>query len=357
MLTPLVKYKKDLKEKKISFDCEQLKVVKELNRLFFDLTKKKSVLIFFEKEKLKKGIYLWGGVGRGKTYLTDMFFECLPFTNKTRLHYYRFMYLIHGYFSKFNGEKNPISLIAKKISKKNKVIVLDEFFVNNIADAMILGRLVQELAEEKVTLVFTSNIHPENLYREGLQRERFLPAIECIKKNMKVINLDGKIDFRLTLLKKEKVYFSPADNKKLKQMLSIFNKLSCGFSVKIDQKIIIEGRLVLSKKISAGIVWFNFYDICDGPRSQNDYIFIAKEFHTVFIEQVPQMNNSDNDRMRRFVSLIDELYDRAVNVVILAEVPKDNLYCGDTLRFEFKRTLSRLEEMQATAYLSQEHKP
>ena len=305
-----------------------------------------------------KGLYLWGGVGRGKTYLMDTFYESLPFDNKMRVHFHRFMRRVHQDLTVLKGEINPLRKVAAKIADETCVICFDEFFVSDIADAMILAGLLDELFSLNVCLVTTSNIVPELLYRDGLQRQRFLPAIDLLKKHCRVVNVDGGQDYRLRVLKKAPLYCSPLGHEADTDIEAIFSRLvPVEGEIKIGVDLEVEGRSIPVVKLSEDIVWFQFASLCVGPRSQNDYIDIAREFHAVIIANVPMMGDDNNDATRRFINLIDEFYDRNVKVALSAAESLPNLYSGERLAFEFERTKSRLLEMQSHEYLARPHCP
>jgi len=305
-----------------------------------------------------KGLYLWGGVGRGKTYLMDVFFESLPFDNKMRVHFHRFMRRVHKDLTALKGEINPLRKVAAKIADETCIICFDEFFVSDIADAMILAGLLEELFRLEVCLVTTSNIVPDLLYRDGLQRQRFLPAIALLKQHCQVINVDGGTDYRLRALEKAPLYCSPLGLTADADIEAIFNRLvPVEGEIKIAVNLEVEGRSIPVVKLSEDIVWFQFASLCEGPRSQNDYIAIAREFHAVIISNIPIMGDDNNDATRRFINLVDEFYDRNVKVAISAAEGLPNLYSGGRLAFEFERTQSRLLEMQSHEYLARPHCP
>lgn len=364
-MTPLERYNQDLEEKLLLPDEAQQLAVMHLQDLYERLVvqqpQKKSSLFsrFFQSEEKGpvRGIYFWGGVGRGKTYLMDAFYDSLPFPDKMRCHFHRFMQKVHIELKALSGEKNPLTAIAKIIRKDARVICFDEFFVSDIADAMILGRLMEHLFEEGVTLVATSNIVPDNLYKDGLQRKRFLPAIGLLNKHTEVINVDGGVDYRLRVLERAEIYHSPLDDMANKSLLESFTQLAPDpKSVFVDAKIEIAGRMLKTVRSGDDVVWFTFAELCDGPRSQNDYIEIARLYHAVLLSDVPQLGIKTDDQARRFVNMIDEFYDSNVKLIVSAEVPIQSLYTGEKLAFVFERTQSRLLEMQSHEYLGREHK-
>jgi len=265
---------------------------------------------------------------------------------------------VHHDLTTFRGEKNPLRQVARKIADETCVICFDEFFISDIADAMILANLLKELFALDVCLVTTSNITPDLLYREGLQRQRFLPAIALIKQHCHVINVDGGVDYRLRALEKAPLYCTPLDAKAQEDIEAIFNRLvPVEGEIRVAVKLEVEGRPIPAIKVCEDIVWFEFSDLCQGPRSQNDYIEIAKEFHAVIITNVPTMGLTNNDATRRFINLVDEFYDRNVKIAVSAVQPLQSLYSGGRLSFEFERTQSRLLEMQSHEYLARPHRP
>ena len=311
----------------------------------------------FSKKKPRpvKGLYFWGGVGRGKTYLMDNFYESLPFEQKMRIHFHRFMQRVHNELKQLQDQKNPLVVVARKLSDEARIICFDEFFVSDIGDAMILAGLMQELFDNGVSLVCTSNIVPDGLYKDGLQRARFLPAIELVKKHTEVVNVDGGNDYRLRTLEQAELYHFPLDEKSTLNLERYFRQLAVEAG-RHNLELEINGRELIAHRHADDVVWFDFRELCDGPRSQNDYIELAREFHAVILSNVPQMNADKDDQARRFINLIDEFYDRSVKLIISAEAPIHELYLGGRLSFEFERTQSRLLEMQSHEYLEQAHR-
>ena len=370
-LSPLERYKRDLQRPDFRHDPAQEIAVNHLQHLYEQLVavwqeeKKQSAFSNFFKRftgdssrELVRGLYFWGGVGRGKTYLMDNFFESLPFEQKLRAHFHRFMRRVHAELKKLGGKKNPLKLVADTIAAEARVICFDEFFVADITDAMILGTLMEELFARGVTLVATSNIVPDGLYKDGLQRARFLPAIDLLNKHTLVVNVDGGVDYRLRALEQAELYHYPLDAAADESLMCSFKSLAPkGAEIHAQQEIEVEGRMIPTRYISEGIIWFDFVVLCDGPRSQNDYIELAREYHTVILSNVPGLGRDKDDQARRFVNLVDEFYDRQVKLVISAERPLDELYSTGKLDFEFQRTVSRLLEMQSREYLARPHRP
>lgn len=363
MFTPLARYQTDLQRPDFHHDEAQEAAVKHLNDIYHQLLapQPKVKKSWFRRQqpmrKLIKGLYMWGGVGRGKTYLMDVFFESLPFAAKQRMHFHRFMRYVHEEMKNRQGEKDPLVSIAKEFARNTRVLCFDEFFVTDITDAMILAGLLETLFAEGVVLVATSNIVPDDLYYNGLQRQRFLPAIELIKQHTTVLNVDGGTDYRLRLLEQAELYHYPLDEQAAAFLEERFTTLnSYPERVREGAKVAIEGRYIPAVRTAPGIGWFGFLALCDGPRSQNDYIQLASEFHTILLADVPQMDGNMDDQCRRFINLVDELYDRSVKLIVTAEVGIDDLYSDGRLEFEFARTRSRLLEMQSTEFLAREHK-
>src|SRR3990167_10925100 len=364
-MTPLERYQADLKRPEFFHDAAQETAVRHLQRLYDDLVAasntKPGLLgkLFGKKDHTPvKGLYFWGGVGRGKTYLVDTFFEALPFKEKVRTHFHRFMKRVHEEMKTLGGEKNPLTIIAKRFSDEARVICFDEFFVSDITDAMILGTLMEELFKNGVTLVATSNIVPDGLYKDGLQRARFLPAIALLKQHTEIVNVDSGIDYRLRALEQAELFpwplHAPAEESLQKSFVSLLPEHG---GVQENEPLMIESRAIVARKVGDDVAWFDFRELCDGPRSQNDYIELGKIFHAVLLANVEQMGVAKEDMARRFINLVDEFYDRNVKLIISAEVELKDLYTGGRLTFEFQRTLSRLLEMQSHEFLARPHKP
>lgn len=300
------------------------------------------------------GLYLWGGVGRGKTFLIDLLHSGLPIREKRRTHFHRFMREVHERLRAHAGERDPLAAIAREWRASLRVLVLDEFFVSDIGDAMLLGRLLERLFEEGIILVTSSNAAPSDLYRDGLQRARFLPAIALIERHCNVIHLDSPNDYRLRALTRSPVYCAPLDADSDAWLESRWHELR-GDDGHRDAGIDIDGRRIAVRARTKGMAWFDFDELCEGPRGSADYIEIATEFHTVLLGGIPAFDAQNDDAARRFVTLIDELYDRRVNLVCSADAAPHALYRGERLAAAFERTASRLIEMQSAEYLALEH--
>lgn len=361
-LTPLQKYQQDMASGEFVNDQAQAATVKLLNDLFIRLCESNKPQGLWTRllkglssnHTPEKGLYLWGGVGRGKTYLMDMFYDLLPFENKMRLHFHRFMHQLHEQLIIFKGQKDPLEKIAEGIAEKTCVICFDEFFVSDIADAMLLGGLFESLFARGVCLVATSNIPPEKLYWNGLQRERFLPAINLIQTHTQVINLDSGVDYRLRTLEQADIFHSPHDQAAIDNLNHSFQLLATEEQPR-GRSIEVEHRQIKTVRCAEGVVWFEFKEICETARSQRDYIEISRCYHTVMVSQIPQLQAQNDSAARRFISLVDEFYERNVKLMITADVELEEIYQGEQVKFEFKRTLSRLQEMQSHDYLAKEH--
>ena len=315
-----------------------------------ELNKEKGFLNFFTKKKPQR-IYIHGDVGRGKTFLMDMLFEEINNEKKIRLHFHRFMQNLHESLKNYEGATDPLKKIVKDLSKRHKCLCFDEFYVEDIADAMLLGKFMTELFKSDLSFFATSNIAPKNLYEGGLQRKLFLPAIKAIDNACEIYHLNSDVDFRLRALEKSGSYFYPAD-KNIEIVKKIFLEITQNKKAKEDF-ININNRKMDILAFSKGVLWANFLQICSSPRSAADYIEISKEFHTVILSDVPIINS--DDEARRFISFIDECYDRRVKLIISAAELPEKLYVKSRLEEKFKRTISRMTEMQSKDYLSQAH--
>ncbi|WP_428241959.1 cell division protein ZapE [Gynuella sp.] len=310
----------------------------------------------FKRPDLPQSVYFWGGVGRGKTFLMDLFFETLDVNGKQRMHFHRFMQMIHQRLAELKHEKNPIDQIIGRFAEEVQILCLDEFFVSDIGDAMILANVLNACYENRIVIVTTSNIYPEGLYANGLQRDRFVPAIKGILEHFQVYNLDAGTDYRLRALTQATLYFSPLENTG-EHLAKLFDTLISDAHLVQEQEVVeILGRPIQSVRVCNGVLWIDFSELCEGPRSQNDYIELGKLFHTVMLDHVHLMTTSTEDTARRFINLVDEFYDRGVKLIIRAQISMEALYQGKRLAFEFQRTLSRLIEMQSEEYLALPHR-
>lgn len=307
-----------------------------------------------------RGLYLWGGVGRGKTFLIDLFYDAfaesvLSGGGKRRTHFHRFMREVHARLRAHAGERDPLTAIAREWRAQLRVLVLDEFFVSDIGDAMLLGRLLERLFAEGLVLVTSSNTPPVQLYKDGLQRARFEPAIALIEQHCTVLHLDSPHDYRLRALTRSPVYRQPLDAQAEAWLDARWRELTAGVPLE-DVPLLIDGREIPTRALAEGFAWFDFDALCEGPRAAGDYIEIAREFHTLLVGAIPILDARHDDAARRFVTLIDELYDRHVNLVCTAAASPPSLYTGERLAGAFERTVSRLIEMQSQEYLALEHR-
>lgn len=365
MKTPWQQYQQDLQRDDFSHDVAQERAVQALQRLYEELlefisarAQKRHWLrqLLGRAPTPPQGLYFWGGVGRGKTYLVDTFYNALPFERKMRVHFHRFMHRIHAELKQLKGQSDPLPIIAEKLAQETQIICFDEFFVQDITDAMLLGTLMQELFKREVVLVATSNIVPDELYRNGLQRDRFIPAIKLINKHCEVVNVDSGIDYRLRTLTQAEIYHSPLDDEADANLLNYFTQLAPDHQChRSDGHIRIHGRQIPVRCETDDVALFTFEAICGGPRSQNDYIEMARIYHAILISHVPQMGAHNDDAARRFIALVDEFYERKVKLIMSAAVPLEALYTEGKLSFEFKRCISRLKEMQSHEYLALGH--
>ncbi|MDH5261699.1 MAG: cell division protein ZapE [Gammaproteobacteria bacterium] len=301
-----------------------------------------------------KGLYLWGGVGRGKTFLMDLFYDSLKIDQKKRVHFHRMMKEVHDRLRELGDIEDPLDMVAAGIAAETRVLCFDEFFVSDIADAMILGRLLDSLFRRGVTLVATSNSRPDELYKDGLQRQRFLPAIDLINANADILHMDSGTDYRLRLLEQAGTYLVPDDAAATAKLNYFFDESANSHRLE-NPDLDINGRSIRALRCAKGIAWFDFLAICDGPRSQSDYIELARWYPNIIVSGVPQLDATREDQARRFIALVDEFYDRRVKLILSAAADATALYTGSRLEFEFDRTRSRLIEMQSTDYLALPH--
>lgn len=299
------------------------------------------------------GLYLWGNVGRGKTWLMDMFFNSLPGDEKQRLHFHRFMARVHTALQAMPNTRDPLREIARQWAAQCRVLCFDEFFVTDIADAMLLSGLLQALFAEGVTLIATSNVAPDQLYQDGLQRAKFLPAIDSLKTHTRSVHVDGAQDFRLRNLQRSQIYLHPLNDDAEAGLTRAYQLMSGDRD--LDTSLEVNGRTLHARHRGDGIIWFSFEALCEQARSTSDYIELARAFNTVLLSGIPLMNENNADATRRFINLIDEFYDRNVKILISAAAPINKLYTGNRLSFEFRRTISRLTEMQSHTYLAKPH--
>ncbi len=365
--SPIECYRADLKKDGFLPDPVQALVVEHTQRLYEALTttpahnrspftRLQALINRPQPIIAPRGLYLWGGVGRGKTHLINAFHDALPFSNKLRIHFHRFMQHVHHELGMLHGRQNPLRLVAAQIANQWRVICLDEFLVSDITDAMLLSGLLDALFEYGVVLVATSNTGPDDLYREGLQRARFLPAIALIKRHMEAVHLDGVDDYRLRALERAEIYHTPLDDGAEDALNRAYESLSPE-NICEAQPLQVDGRAIPTIRLADGIAWFSFSALCDGPRGTGDYIEIACCYHTVFISGIPVIQRGENDIAARFIHMVDEFYDRNVNLVISAAAEPVGIYSEGRLLAQFQRTRSRLEEMQSHDYLARKHLP
>lgn len=305
----------------------------------------------------EQGLFIWGGVGRGKTFLMDLFVDSLPDGIAERLHFHRFMNLVHGRLTALQGKEDPLDAIADEFARRTKVLCFDECFVSDITDAMVLGTLFDALFRRGVSLVTTSNIEPDDLYKGGLQRDRFLPAIALIKMHCEVFHLDSGTDYRLRTLEHAQLYYSPCDSRAINAIWQSVQALVPEATQREDAFVELNRRRVAVQFVSEDLVWFDFDVICGQGRASPDYIEIAKVYNTVVMTGVPRLSKAGDDAARRFLHLIDEFYDRSVNLILGADARLDDLYTTGCLAFEMDRCRSRLLEMQSVGYLERPRSP
>ncbi|APZ04916.1 cell division protein ZapE [Kosakonia cowanii JCM 10956 = DSM 18146] len=303
-----------------------------------------------------RGLYMWGGVGRGKTWLMDLFYHSLPGERKQRLHFHRFMLRVHEELTSLQGQSDPLEIVADRFKAQTDVLCFDEFFVSDITDAMLLGGLMKALFARGITLVATSNIPPDELYRNGLQRARFLPAIEAIKQFCDVMNVDAGIDYRLRTLTQAHLWLSPLGEETAQQMDKLWLALA-GAPRSHAPELEINHRPLATLGVENQTLAVSFATLCVNARSQHDYIALSRLFHTVMLFEVPVMTRLMENEARRFIALVDEFYERHVKLVVSAAAPLHEIYQGERVKFEFQRCLSRLQEMQSEEYLKREHMP
>jgi cell division protein ZapE len=348
-------YEQTLKERGYTSDPDQLRAIDALERCereWSDYKKRRGSALakFINRPPIPRGVYMYGGVGRGKSFLMDCFFQAVPLTRKTRLHFHEFMREVHRELQELKGQQNPLDELGKRIARRFRLICFDEFHVADVTDAMILLRLLEGMRKHRVSVVTTSNFHPDDLYPNGLHRDRILPAIELLKQKLEVINVDAGTDYRQQTLQDLKLYHCPLDAAAESALERAFDDLR---EAKDDNPVLnIEHREIRCVRRAGGVVWFDFRTLCGGPRSQNDYLELASRFHTVLLSGVPQMPPRLASEARRFTWLVDVLYDRRVKLIMSAQVPPEELYAEGPLAHEFPRTVSRLNEMQSPEYLA-----
>jgi len=352
-------YEAELTQRGYRSDPAQLRAVEALERCAAEWTQFKqrrsnAFKKLINRPEVPRGVYMFGGVGRGKSFLMDCFYNAVPLRRKTRLHFHEFMREVHRELADMQGTVNPLEVLGQRMSKRYRLLCFDEFHVADVTDAMILHRLLDSMARNGVGMVTTSNFHPDGLYPDGLHRDRILPAIELLKKTMEVINVDNGTDYRRRTLEQVQLYHCPLGSQADLAMAAAFDRLAeCHDE---DPVLHIEARNIQAIRKAGGVVWFDFRTLCGGPRSQNDYLELATQFHTVLLSNVPYMPVNMASQARRFTWLVDVLYDRRVKLIMSAAVPADALYTEGPLAHEFPRTVSRLNEMQSAEFLALERR-
>ena len=352
-------YERELQQRGYESDPAQLRAVASLERCATDWSHYKSKrsnslkkMIF--RPEIPRGVYMYGGVGRGKSFLMDCFFSAVPIERKTRLHFHEFMREVHRELRELQGTVNPLDVLGQRMAQRYKLLCFDEFHVADITDAMILHRLLDALFKHGVGFVTTSNFKPDDLYPGGLHRDRILPAIELLNSRLEVINVDNGTDYRRQTLEQVDLYITPNGADADAKLSQTFERLA---EIQDEDPVMtIEARQISAKRRAGGVVWFDFKTLCGGPRSQNDYLEIASQFHTVILSDVPHMQVRMASEARRFTWLVDVLYDRRVKLVLSAAVPAEELYTEGPLSHEFPRTVSRLTEMQSAEFLALERR-
>lgn len=354
-LSPQQQYEHDLHDPHFHADPQQAQAIEHLQTLYEQLTRQakqqNSWRSILHKRKMIKGLYMWGGVGTGKSYLMNTFYNCLAFKQKKRLHFHEFMRQVHHDLARLQGEKNPLVIIAKQWAKQCYVLCFDEFFVKDIADAMLLGNLLTALFAEGVCLVATSNRKPEDLYERGLQRQRFLPAIKILLRYVRVIKVDNDIDYRLQRRQPAEVFFTPLNHQTEQLMLQCFHYYA-GNNMKTHREISVNGRLIPSLRVGTDIVWFTFSALCEQALGTEDYLQLAEQFSVIMVSDIPAFSGNKHDATVRFINLIDVLYDNHSLLIVSAATSIDKLYQDKEWAFEFERTKSRLLEMSSQQYIT-----
>lgn len=341
-------------------DGAQRAAAERLQRLYqqllsFKVARRRVLRRVLSPPDVPRGVYFWGGVGRGKSFLMDCFFAAVPYVRKRRMHFHAFMRDVHARLAACQGESDPLQRVAERIARECRLLCFDEFHVSDIADAMILGRLLEALFARGVVFVMTSNYPPDALYPNGLQRENFLPTIALLKARVDVVEIDAGIDYRLRTLEHVDVFHFPADAAAEATMADTFRAISGAPGVTGELELL--GRILATRACADGVVWFDFQALCGGPRSQNDYLELARDYHTLLLSGIPLMSAAMASEARRFTWLVDVLYDHRVKLIATAHGAPEALYCAGPQATEFARTVSRLTEMRSRAYLALPHQP
>ena len=357
------RYRHELQERGWHSDAAQLGAVARLEQLRRELTVRQARLGLYQRLRRRlwpqaldapRGVYLWGGVGRGKTWLMDLFFDTLGGTPRRRRHFHHLMREVHGGLAVIRRRQEPLHLLARRMARQADLWCIDELQVTDIADAMLLGGLLEALLRQGVSLVVTANLPPAALYRDGLQRARFLPAIALLEQRLDVLQVDAGTDYRLRQLRQAPIYLATGEAATAGRLAALYAELA-GAHAESSRQIEVNGRRLHAQRRAGGVVWFGFATLCEDARSAADYAELAQDFHTVFLAGIPVLGATQDDATRRFISLVDELYDRGVKLVVSAAANPAELYRGERLVLEFKRTASRLTEMQSEEYLARPH--
>ena len=359
MLTVREIYDAELAARGYTSDPAQLRAIDALDRCAkewgaYKEQRSNAFKKLINRPAIPRGVYMYGGVGRGKSFLMDCFYNAVPIVRKTRLHFHEFMREVHRELADLQGTVNPLDELGKRMARRYRLVCFDEFHVADITDAMILHRLLVAMFDNGIGFVTTSNFRPDDLYPNGLHRDRILPAIQLLNERLEVINVDNGTDYRRRTMEQVKLYHTPLGAEADARMDETFTRLAESHDE--DPVLHIEARDIRARRKAGGVVWFDFRTLCGGPRSQNDYLEIASQFHTVLLANVPQMPVRMASEARRFTWLVDVLYDRRVKLIISAGVPPEQLYPEGPLAHEFPRTVSRLNEMQSQEYLALEHR-
>ncbi len=353
------RYEQLLAERGYQADAAQLRAIAALERCEtewadYKARRRNALTKLLVRPPIPRGVYMFGGVGRGKSFLMDCFFQAVPLTRKTRLHFHEFMREVHRELQELKGTVNPLDELGQRIARRFRLICFDEFHVADVTDAMILHRLLQSMFDNRVSIIATSNFHPDGLYPNGLHRDRILPAIELLKDKLEVISVDAGVDYRQRTLEQVAMYHAPLGPEAEAAMAAAFERLA---EARDEEPVLhIEQRSVKALRRAGGVVWFDFRTLCGGPRSQNDYLELASRFHTVLLSGVPEMSPRMASEARRFTWLVDVLYDRRVKLILSAAVAPEQLYTEGPLAHEFPRTVSRLAEMRSAEFLALERR-
>ncbi len=348
-----------LEQRGIVADPAQLLAAMRLQQFYdellaFKAARRGRLRKLLARPALPRGVWFWGGVGRGKSFLMDCFFSAVPYQRKRRVHFHAFMHEIHERLKQFHNEADPLARVAAQVAKETRLMCFDEFHVSDIADAMILGRLMEALFAAGVLFCITSNYAPDGLYPNGLQRDRLLPTIDLLNDRLDVIKIDAGVDYRLRTLEEADVFHVPADAAADQLLMCTFRRIAGGEGH--DRPLAVLGRIVPVVHRAPGVAWFDFATLCGGPRSQNDYLELAHRFHSVLLSHVPKLTVDQAAEARRFTWLVDVLYDHRVKLVVSADCPAESIYTTGPQSGEFQRTVSRLVEMRSREYLASGHR-